>query len=304
MTDRTARERLEELRSAFSSEQRRALERFEARCGKFGERERRFNAEVELRETTNAREYVFAVKGHAIVYGRKSLDLGGFQEIIADKAAAPVLDRAPHVILVRDHQLGTELLSTRSPNALLELREDPKGVHFYGKVPDLGDLTDRTYKQMKAGLVSQASFAFTVARDRWEIINEGKPDEQIVRTIEELEDLFDVTITSQGAYPQTDSSVIRAYAFAYAETTGSLPERTEGAEPQEAAADTDADVEERTVPDVEADGEPSGSEGEPVGSNGTDGTSERGRRRQEWLLDARHSLDKHRLRNTRNEQQN
>jgi HK97 family phage prohead protease len=266
---RDARQRLEELRATLDTNQQRALERFEARCGKFGERERRNIADVELRGTTDARDYAFAVKGHAIVYGRKSLDLGGFTEIIADRAASSVLDRHPHVVLVRDHQLGTELLSTRSPDALLELREDPKGVHFYGKVPDLGDLTDRTYKQMKAGLVN---------RDKWEIRNEGTADEQIVRTIEEIDDLFDVTITSQGAYPQTDSAVIRAYAFAYAETTGSFPETTGGAEPQDAATD-----------------QPSGSEGDPAGVHErTGGPLRRNQALADLTLSARQEAERHR----------
>jgi hypothetical protein len=66
---------------------RRAFERFEARCGRFGERERRtMPVVVEEVRDSGAGVGQFTVKGHGAVFNRKSLDLGGFQEVIAPGA--------------------------------------------------------------------------------------------------------------------------------------------------------------------------------------------------------------------------
>ena len=59
---------------------------------------------------------------------------------------------------------------------------------------------------MERGDVDQSSFAFTVARDEWKITGEGD-DEKVERTILEVGQLYDVTTTAMGAYPQTDSQV-------------------------------------------------------------------------------------------------
>jgi hypothetical protein len=105
----------------------------------------------------------------------------------------------------------------------LELRTDPKGLHFYAKVAPTTAAKDLRIL-MEGGVIDQASFAFTVAEDTWEIRNQGKPDEVVVRTIQQVGDLFDVTVTAQGAYPQTDSQVVRSYAVAFARSTDKLPD--------------------------------------------------------------------------------
>lgn len=240
--------RLEAVRARLQTVQaRRALATFEARCGRFGDTERRTTDLDSVETDTSGNPQVdFIVRGHAAVFNRKSLDLGFFQEIIDAGAFSGVLDADPHVLLLRDHQPGTELASTRSPKFPLELREDPRGLHFYAKVAPTRSAEDLRVL-MDGGIVNQASFAFTVARDTWEIKNEGKDNETILRTIHEIDQLFDVTITAMGAYPQTDSQIVRAYAFDYAIENGRL-ER--GATSEDAATDAtgdSADTEETTV---------------------------------------------------------
>lgn len=247
MNDESRTQRLHEIRERLqSADALRALAVFEARCGRFGDTERRTAPvdELEQRDSGNP-DVSYTVKGHAAVYDRKSLDLGGFQEIIEAAAFTPVLDRDPHVLLLRDHQPGTELASTRSQKYLLELREDPKGLHFYAKVAPTSTAQDLRVL-MEGGVVNQASFAFTVERDTWEIRNEGKDNELVIRTIHEIGDLYDVTITAMGAYPQTDSSVVRSVALAYAIDTGRLSDP-----PSEDTDDEDPPQEERTEPEPE-----------------------------------------------------
>jgi HK97 family phage prohead protease len=250
--------RLEEFRAGLDARQQRALEAFEARAGKFGGREFR-EAPIEDQEVTASGdpEAAFITRGYAAVYNRKSLDLGGFQEIIEAGAFNDVLDADPHVLLLRDHAPGTELASTRSAKFPLELRTDPRGLHFYAKAVDTTDAQDLK-KRMLGGLTNQASFAFTVDSDTWEIRNEGKDSEQIIRTIHKVGELFDVTITAMGAYPQTSSQIVKDYARAFMQANGRSADEP-GAEEPAPPAPTAPEAETPEVPVVERDesGDPS-----------------------------------------------
>lgn len=158
------------------------------------------------------------VRGHAAVFDRLSLDLGGFRERIAPGAFGSVLDRKPDVHLLWDHDTSKPLARTLSSKYLLELREDPAGLHFYARVAPT-PTAEELRTLMEGQVVDQASFAFTVERDEWEI----DEDEDITRTILEVRDLYDVTITAKGAYPQTDTAVVRSLMQS-AMDSGRLPE--------------------------------------------------------------------------------
>lgn len=233
-------------RSLLTRDDRTRLDLFEQRCGNFGGRERRAlafaDAEVEIRDSGEGPD-AYTVKGHAAVFGRKSLDLGGFQEIIAPSAFDAVLDRSPHVLLLWDHDTRYQLASTKTNR--LELRIDPRGLHYWARVVGSTSHARDLRYLMDAGEVDQSSFAFTVTRDTWEIKNDGKDNETVLRTIEEVGELFDVTITAMGAYPQTDSSVVRVYAKDYASTHGRLP--NEGAGSEEVAPEEPAGTEDTPV---------------------------------------------------------
>ena len=62
--------------------------------------------------------------------------------------------------------------------------------------------------------MGEASFLFRIAPggERWEERNG-----QVVRTITEVGDLFDVCVTAAGAYPSTASSVMRSVFLDYAQ---------------------------------------------------------------------------------------
>jgi HK97 family phage prohead protease len=96
----------------------------------------------------------------------------------------------------------------RTKNKTLELREDPIGLHFWAKVADTSYARDLKVL-MERGDVDQASFAFTVAPggDEWNV-REEDGQEVVERTINKVGELFDVTVTAQGAYPQSDASVV------------------------------------------------------------------------------------------------
>jgi HK97 family phage prohead protease len=150
----------------------------------------------------------WTMRGHAAVFNRWSLDLGGFREKIAKGAFGPVLDRSPDVHAVWDHDTARVLARTRGGS--LELREDPVGLHMWARVADTSYSRDLRVL-MESGLVDQASFAFTVARDEWRFLPQGDGEEERVeRTVHEIGELFDVTVTAQAAYPTTNAEVVRS----------------------------------------------------------------------------------------------
>jgi HK97 family phage prohead protease len=111
--------------------------------------------------------------------------------------------------LLWDHDLKRVLAGTN--NGTLALRTDPKGLHFRGRIAPFSYAKDLRMA-MESGLVRQASFSFVPAKDGtdWDVASDGT----IVRTIRNVRDLFDVTISAQGAYPQSVSQLapsVRSY---------------------------------------------------------------------------------------------
>ena len=191
--------------------------------------------DVEWRAEQNGRGADLTVRGHASVYDRLSLDLGGFRERIARDAFTNVLDRNPDVHALWDHD--TKYVLARTKNKTLELREDPIGLHFWAKVADTSYAKDLRIL-MERGDVDQASFAFTVARDEWSIDDQ----DNVTRTILEVGELYDVTVTAQGAYPQSDASVVQRMRSRIEEEIeeGHLPEQAARAIPKVVAPDDPA----------------------------------------------------------------
>jgi HK97 family phage prohead protease len=214
-----------------------ARDLFERRYGVFGDTERReLKIVTDEVRASGAGEGQFTVRGHAAVFDQWSLDLGGFREKIAAAAFDDVLSRNPDTWLLWDHD--TRYVLARTTNKTLELRIDPRGLHYWARVAPTSYAADLRVL-LERGDIDQASFAFTVAQDEWRITGEGD-DEQVERTILEVGELFDVTVTAMGAYPQTDSQVARERAVDYATRTGRLPGGAELVEPQ---ADEEATVE-------------------------------------------------------------
>lgn len=166
-----------------------------------------FVADVENLEVrdSGAGDGSYTIRGHAAVFNKLSLDLGGFQEKIDPGAFANVLNRNPDVLAVWDHD--TRYTLARTLNNTLELREDPYGLHNWMRVAPTSYAADLRVL-MERGDINQASFMFTIARERAEW--GGNEDDPIVFTIEEVGELYDVTVTGRGAYPQTDQALVNS----------------------------------------------------------------------------------------------
>lgn len=100
------------------------------------------------------------------------------------------------VIFLRDHE-GRVLARTK--NDSLALETDDHGLHIRANL-GLTGASREMLEDIRAGLYTQMSFAFTVAEDRidWE------SDDKAVRVITRLSKLFDVSAVAFPANPYTD----------------------------------------------------------------------------------------------------
>lgn len=149
------------------------------------------------------------VGGHAAVFNRESIDLGGFVEVIRPGAFTESL-RGKRSIRALYHHNDLSLLGTTQAGTL-RLREDDTGLAFEVDLPDtsygndVGVLVDR-------GDIAGCSFGFRVAAggDRWE-----RRGGKLVRELVNVE-LTEVTLTHDPAY--RDTTVARRSAMQYAPT--------------------------------------------------------------------------------------
>jgi HK97 family phage prohead protease len=163
-----------------------------------------FPFKIEEVRDSGAGEGQFTVVGHGAVFNRWSLDLGGFRERVSKGAFDNVLDRNPHVVHTWDHDTSKILSSTA--NKTLDLSITPKGLRYWSRVAPTSYAADLRVL-LERGDINQSSFAFTVAKDEWRIMEDDQGTEYIERDILEVQDLFDVTTTAMGAYPTTDAAL-------------------------------------------------------------------------------------------------
>jgi HK97 family phage prohead protease len=162
----------------------------------------------------------FTLRGYAAVYNQTSHDLGGFREQIAPGAFDEVLTTNPDVHLTWDHD--TRYVAARTKNNTLHLSSDDTGLLIDAQVGNYTWAKDlRT--ALERGDINQGSFAFNVAEGGDEFAADD--DGNVMRTINNIGGLYDVTVTAQGAYPQTSLAAVRSLA----KVTGRPPEEVEAA---------------------------------------------------------------------------
>lgn len=204
---------------------------------------------VEVRESGEGNGD-FTLTGHAAVFDKWSEDLstwaGSFRERIARGAFKEVLSRKPpaDVRLLFNHD-GMALARTKS--GTLELTEDKDGLRVWARLAPTSTATDLRMA-MQRGDIDQMSFAFTVAEDEW---HEDHDTDEIERTITRIGDLYDVSVVTFPAYPDTDAVIreIRAAATAGKITAPVAPAETDPAG-SAASGDTNEDAPAVTDPVV------------------------------------------------------
>lgn len=163
---------------------------------------RSFN--IELRDEPESRH----IEGYGSVFNERSLDLGGFVEMIAPGAFDGVIDRSD-VKCYLDHNPEKGILArSRNGKGSLSLVVDEKGLRYEFDAPHT-NLGDEVVEGLKRGDYSQSSFAFTVDDEVWT----KEADGTYLRTITKIGGLYDVSIVANPAYEGTSVALRSLDAF-------------------------------------------------------------------------------------------
>lgn len=104
------------------------------------------------------------------------------------------------VIMQYDHE---GRVFARMSNKTLGVKPDDHGLHVRADLSGT-ELGRQLYQEIKGGYTNKMSFAFTVAEDEREIVeNKEKKETIITRTIKRIGKLFDVSAVSLPANPAT-----------------------------------------------------------------------------------------------------
>lgn len=178
--------------------------------------ERRYVAGAQLRMAGD--EAAPAIEGYAAVFDSLSEDLGGFREVIAPGAFAGSLREDVRALWNHDanHVLG------RNKSGTLDLAEDQKGLRVRIEPPASAGWI---LESLRRGDVDQMSFGFRTIEDKWEIKG-GEP----LRTLIAVR-LFDVSVVTFPAYPETEAGLRSLNAFRAASDDAEPNKPQAGAEP-------------------------------------------------------------------------
>ena len=140
-----------------------------------------------------------SIVGHAAVFDKLSVDLGGFKERIKRGAFNNAIKDGDDVRALWNH--NPDLVLGRTPDTL-KLREDDAGLRMEidldGAPEQVRDLT----RSIQRGDVTQASFAFNLRSENGDSWHEEE-DGTMIRTLLDLR-LSDVSPVTYPAYPDTD----------------------------------------------------------------------------------------------------
>ena len=201
---------------------------------------RSFN--VELRGEGDSRH----IEGYGSVFNERSVDLGGFTEIIAPGAFDGVIERSD-VKAYLDHNPERGILArSRNGQGSLHLELDERGLKYSFDAPKT-PLGDEVVEGLRRGDYSQSSFAFTVQDESWSKEEDGR----YLRTINKIGGLYDVSIVANPAYEGTSVALRSLDAFKAQE----VPPQEEV---QEAPVDETPveEPKEETKPEVQEESEP------------------------------------------------
>lgn len=151
---------------------------------------RAFTNEIEVREEGDGATVV----GYAAIFNSVT-DLGNFREQIAPEAFTRVMDEAPDVVALLNHD--NNFVLGRTTSGTLKLSLDEKGLRYEVALGNQSYARDLA-ESMRRGDISQSSFAFTIERESWQ---------ENVRTVEEVRGLYDVSIVTRPAYGDTSADL-------------------------------------------------------------------------------------------------
>lgn len=152
---------------------------------------RTLTGSVEVREGSDKNP---VIEGYAAVFNDETVIGGQFAERVAPGAFEGA--RMDNTVALFNHDINQPLARVGRG---LEIDVDERGLKYRFEVGNQSYAKDLV-ENIRMGNVGTSSFGFTVRDDEWERRDDGLN----LRTIKEVDLLFDVSPTTQGAYPTTE----------------------------------------------------------------------------------------------------
>lgn len=165
---------------------------------------RQVTTTINLRQIDDSQEQV--IEGYALKFNKESSVLGNylrFKEIIdAHALDTTIMD---DVLATFNHDQNQVLGRTK---VNLELTVDNIGLKFRVKPTDTQFARDLIVN-IKAGVINQCSFAFTIPDEQGaeEWVESDEESVDYVRTVRKIDHLYDVSVVTTPAYPDTEATV-------------------------------------------------------------------------------------------------
>ena len=161
---------------------------------------RSFLGEVRMDSPETDEASQVKIVGYAAKFNSRSKNLGGFVEIIAPGAFDDVLEDDTRAVFNHDPNF---VLGRRS-SGTLKLFIDEIGLGYEITPPDTQTVRDLVLTPMERGDINQSSFVFRLGHrgDDWHEDEDGI----LVRTINKVSALIDVSPVTYPAYTDTDSA--------------------------------------------------------------------------------------------------
>lgn len=179
------------------------------------------------------------VEGYALNWNE--YDMGAFVERIDPNALGDLRSYDIHALY--NHDYDRVLARSKYGEGTLALEQDAEGLKFRFDLPDT-PTGNEVRTLVGRGDVDQASWAFTVKKERWENVRSEKP----LRVIEQIGEMYDISLTPRGANPTTSVALrsLEEAQKAEPETINQNPETVENHE-QEAEVRANAFVDASAV---------------------------------------------------------
>lgn len=134
------------------------------------------------------------IGGYAATFNKEADGLN-FREVIAPGAFTRALASNDPVFLLVNHDMeGIPLASTQS--GTLQLRQDKNGLYMEAELDPMNPRAQELASALKRGDMDKMSFAFTVD-------HEGQTRDNGLRTITQIERLYEVSVVTLPAYSST-----------------------------------------------------------------------------------------------------
>ena len=145
------------------------------------------------------------VVGMASVYNSRSENLGGFYEYIAEGVFTDELIKKSDIRALINHDPNLVLARSKFGEGTLQLTPNERGLAYSYELPETSYAKDLAIN-LENKNISQSSFAFTVSNDEWHTDEDGND----IRTITEIDKLFDISSVTFPAYAQAESDLVIA----------------------------------------------------------------------------------------------